>query len=192
MKVYGNLLLLALLILSVGLVYRCRSVCPASNNSAPSCYFDQYSNRISIHPGLNRALCLDLSYMQPISQQSIAVFSSCDSFGDGDNYRDGYACRYSTERMLPRSNNCTKSSIIVECIDENTLPSGQAVLPIYMEATDFEKAQALQCIAFIDVSWTQTGVLWVEYTTLNIDTAWPYPALELQIFLCIANLCVRK
>ena len=98
--------------------------------------------------------------MQPISQQSIAVYSSCESFGDGDNYRAGYACRYSTEGMLPRSNNCTKSSIIVECIDENTLPSGHAVLPIRMEATDFsEKAQALQCIAFIDVSWTQTGVL---------------------------------
>lgn len=161
MRLYSNLLLPILLILGIGLIYRCRSICP-SNNSAPSCYFHQYANPIPLHPGLNRALCLDLSYMQPISQprQSIAVFSSCESFGDGDNYIDRYACHYSTEGMLASSNNCTKSSIIVECIDENnTLPSGQAVLPIYMEATDFEKAQAPKCIAFIAVLWKQTGVL---------------------------------
>ena len=108
----------------------------------------------ALHPGLNSTICLDHPNLEPRTPQMIALFSDCEGFVNGSSYSDGYSCRYASPSR--NSNNCTRNSVIVECIDEHkTLPTGRAVLAISMMTTDI--IRALNCTAFLDVSWTQTG-----------------------------------
>lgn len=145
-----EIFLLVLSVFGIGLVQCGHSGCA---NNTMMCYFEQHFIP-ALHPGLNSTLCLDHSNLEPSTPQMIALFSDCESFVDENSYRDGYSCQYASPSR--NSNNCTRNSVIVECIDEHkTLPTGRAVLAIGMMTTDIRAAQ--DCTAFLDVSWTQTG-----------------------------------
>ena len=154
MRVHEIFLLAALSVLGIGLAPGGQSVCPDNDGR---CSLAPYFVP-ALHPGLNRALCLELPYLKPSEPQMVALFSSCENFANRSSYSDGYSCRYSSPAQ--NSNNCTRNSVIVECIDEHkTLPTGRAVLAIDMTATDISKAEAPACTAFVDISWTLTGKL---------------------------------
>lgn len=145
-----EIFLLVLSVFGIGLVQCGHSGCV---NNTMMCYFEQ-DFILALHPGLNSALCLDHRNLEPSTPQMIALFSDCESFVDGNSYSDGYSCQYASPSR--NSHNCTRNSVIVECIDEHkTLPTGRAVLAIGMMTTDIISAQ--DCTAFLDVSWTQTG-----------------------------------
>ena len=145
-----EIFLLVLSVFGIGLVQCGHSGCV---NNTMRCYFEQQFIP-ALHPGLNSTICLDHPNLEPRTPQMIALFSDCESFVDRDSYGDGYSCQYAPSSR--NSHNCTRNSVIVECIDEHkTLPTGRAVLAIGMMTTNIFNAP--DCTAFLDVIWTQTG-----------------------------------